>query len=365
MSIKFNKLRIPNFGIALLFLSANFLCACNNGKSQEIKLSENDCAISKNLSSNDIGLVEGLYATNSDYVGYNIVLLDYHNENSFSLINTEKENEVIRFGKIGHGAKEIPIGCTGHMTDSSFIAFSDELHCIVEYNLKNINYEHNKVHKYDLEDTQFTQIVPVDSSRYIGMGTYKDEYQYVLFDKKNNVIDYALHLYNYDNPDFNSFHKFLSNQGRLAKHPTEPKFAAVVYNSRNIDFFEVNDSINCIKSSRELSPNYECVTWNGCNRVLPANDTPIGFIDVCANQDFVFALYSESELVSGEDSSDMILVYNWDGVLCANLTLPNKVKYIAATNDMLFIIMETNNGEYMLKGYRMSSICNDLTQISH
>lgn len=355
--MKPNRIRIQNLYMALTALFAGLLCTCCKGRSSEksVKLLENDCMISKVLSSNDIGLVEGLYAANGDSIGCNIVLLDFHDEKSYSFFNTENENKITRFGKIGHGAKEIPIGCTGYMTDSSFVAFSDELHCITEYNLKNINYEHTQVYKYNLEDTQFTQIIPLDSLSYIGMGTYKDEYQYVLFDKKNNVRDYAFHLYNYNNPEFNSFHKFLSNQGRLTRHPTEHKFAAVVYNSRNIDFFEViNDSISCIKSSRELSPNYECITCNGCNRVVPAKDAIVGFIDVCANQDYVFALYSESEFADGDDKSERILVYRWDGVLCADLTLPDKANYIAATDDMLFIVSETSDNRYMLKGYGTS-----------
>ncbi len=336
---------------------ACMLCACTRSVStNDIILSDENCVVELSLSGDDSGLIEGLYASGSKNAT-KIVLLDFHNGKSFSLRDFRKQDALIRFGEIGHGEKEIPLGCTGYMCDSSFVVFSDETHCIVTYDLNHIDLENTNVHRYDIENAQFCQIIPVDSNRYVGMGVYADEYQYVLFDKNDNVVTSAFRVYNYNDSHFNTFHKFLSNQGRMEKHPKQNKFVAFIYNSKNIDFFEIaNDSIHRISSQREQSPNYECVTRNGLSRVLPSDNSIVGYIDLCTTDDYVYVLYSESEFMSGTDSSDIVLVYDWDGELCSRVKMPQPACYIAALDDQLLAVVETATGEYILKGYCVRNV---------
>lgn len=339
------------------FMLVGFICACSKSPSSEgnVVLSDADRVMEVLLSAADIGLIEGLYADGKS-MNTGIVLLDYRDGKSFSLMDVCGDQSIKRFGNIGHGEKEITLGCTGNMSDSSFVAFSDETRCIVTYNLHNMAQEHTRVHKYNIDDAMFCQIIPVDSNHYVGMGVYAGEYQYVLFDKDDRVLDCGFRLYNSDDKNCNISHKFLSNQGVMVKHPSESKYAAFIFNSKHMDFFNiVNDSINCIRSLRESSPNYECIMRYGFSRLEPNENTIIGNMDLCATNDYVYVLYSGDKFSTGKDKSDKVLVYDWNGNQCAELKLPDQARYIAASGEMLLIVAETNTGEYVIKGYNMEN----------
>lgn len=82
------------------------------------------------IATGDVGLLEGLHCNSS-----NIVALDFHDNKSYSLFSSKTGKLLSRFGEIGKGHMEIPIGCEGSVYENSFVIFDDETRFIASYDL--------------------------------------------------------------------------------------------------------------------------------------------------------------------------------------------------------------------------------------
>lgn len=300
------------------------------------------------ISKEQLGLIEGIHCDSS-----HIVTLDFHDGTSYSLFNITSGKRTLRFGETGHGNMEIPLGCMGSIYNGKFYAFDDEQHVIASYKMDaKASAKASTIVKYKINDAQFSQIVPVDSLQFVGMGTYKSRYQYVVFNDKNRVSGCGFDIYNKDDKELNEYHKFLSNQGYLVRHPHKKMFAGAVRYSANIDFFSVeNGKINVIRSIRDRNPQLTPVNIAGMNRMIPDDKTICGFLDLCATDKYVFALYSEKTLKSDSYSSKSILVYDWNGNGIGKIIMENNVFYICANESQLFTVEKDDDGHFKIKEY--------------
>lgn len=298
-----------------------------------------------------LGMIEGIHANDSL-----LITLDFHDAKSYSLFNSQSGEMLMRFGEIGHGNNEIPIGCDGIIYNGDFVVFDDEQKIVAKYDIivDSISVGCDII-KYKIDDTQLSKIAIVNDSLYLGLGTYKDKYQYVLFDMNGRIFDYDVEIYNSSNKEFNTYHKFLSNQGKIAKHPTRNLFVGTINLSSNIDFLSVeNNKIITIKSIRFKDPLYKIYSKGRMNRVLPTEHTINGFIDICATGNYVFALYSEENLKKQPYCADIILVFDWNGNPVGKVHLPNNAYYIAATSTKLIAVEKDEKGVYGVNAYSLN-----------
>lgn len=295
--------------------------------------------------------IEGIFANDS-----NIITIDIYDGKSYNLFNKKEELLCKRFGEIGEGPNEIPMGCTGYLQSNCFYVFDDQVKMIAKYDLNSLlndsTYSITPLIKYDINEAQISKIVPLNDSIFIALGTYKDKYQYFIFNAQAKILDYAIELYNYNNSDYNTFHKFLSNQGSLIKHPTKNKFVGSIRFSSNIDFFEIVDTkIVPIKNYHLGNPIYETIQQSIYNRVIPTDKTINGYKDLCATEEYVYALYSNQKFYDESYCSSTILVYNWDGEAIKKIKLLHKALYIAADKKTLYIVTQEESGEFAIKAY--------------
>ena len=144
--------------------------------------------------------------------------MDFHSGDSYTLFDINSGKIIRRFGAIGQGPNEIPLGTYGYIEDKYFYLFYDQIGYIGKYsidslcNTKSISHPH-RLAKYQLEETQLSRAISLNDSIFLGAGTYKSKFQYTLFNKYNNILDYGIEIYNSNSKDFNKYHKFLSNQG--------------------------------------------------------------------------------------------------------------------------------------------------------
>lgn len=301
------------------------------------------------ISNNDLGLIEGLHCNDSI-----LITLDFHDSKSYSLFDISTGILKKRFGEIGHGHDEIPLGCVGNIWKNNFCVFDDQISLIAKYKLtlsdSKSTYD-TKVH-YQITDASFTKIVPIDSIHFLGMGVYKDKYQYIIFNNKNNVLDYAFEIYNATDDSFDKYHRHLSNQGFLVKHPKKACFAGAIKRSSNIDFFTLeNNQIKKIESLRYHDPLYSTTNVNGLRRVIPSDYDINGFLDLCCTEKFVFALYSEEKQKDCPYYSHIILVFSWKGEPIYQIRMPNEIYYIAANNTKLYTVERNKEGYFIIKSY--------------
>ena len=136
----------------------------------------------------------------------------------------------------------------------------------------------------------------------------------MLFDKHDKVLSYGVDIYNSSDETFNVYTKFLSNQGVLVMHPNKKLFAYSLNFSSNMDFFQVkNEKIQLIKSLRLGNPDYYSAVEGNMFSADLTEESIIGYIDVSATSDGVYALYSDGKAYESGRRSNVVLAFDWEG----------------------------------------------------
>lgn len=331
--------------ITILSLSLGIL-SCNRTESNDgfsMLIHMEDSLRNIHIKSNQLGYVEGISCNDSL-----LVALDYFNEKSFSLFNYNKGNQLSRFGQIGKGHDEISLGCIGNIVGNQFVVLDDVTKSIVLYNVEQIGKEKQTPMKLNLniKETMLTSVSPYKEGKFMGMGVSNGEYKYVLFDKGNKVLDKSIRIWNADDKNYNNDQKFLSNQGKIIKHPKEAKYVGQTFFLNGLDFLTIDENkILCTKSLNEGTPVYNTIYSNGASQVVPTSECINGYIDICGNEEYVFALYSDKRVSESMYCANCIKVFDWDGKKIKKITFDNNIYYIAASSNRIYTVEldETDN----------------------
>ena len=305
----------------------------------------------------DLVSVEGMSCNDSV-----LVVLDFHGGNSYSLFDLHTGRHVRRLGRVGNGNGEIPLGCNGSVHDGCMYAFHDMTGRVVRYPLDTFGEGGicEEVCKYGIEEGLLAMLLPCGDHTFLGMGTYKDRYHYVLFDDSSKVLDYGVEVYNAGQESFDRYCRFLSNQGCMVRHPSMPWFASAIYYSGNIDFLRVCDGgIDVVESYRYGNPDYVAEVVGGMSQVVPTADTRNGVLDLCANSSHVFALYSDKRILDEPYCSDRILVFDWSGSRRTVLRFPHPIYHISATDSHLYLHVKDGEGNDRLERCGIPDACRD------
>lgn len=300
------------------------------------------------------GNVEDLYCNDSVLIAYNSGL-----NKSFTMYDLKTGNMVNEFGVIGHGHNEIPKGCFGGIFGNSLVVSKDVNKVIARFSLmkERNNCFADTIITYKLDETMLSQIVPVDSECYLGLGAYQWNKHYVIFDTKGHVYDSTTPLYNANDEHFNKFTKFLSNQGVIIRHPIEDKYVGTTNNSSIIDFMKIKDNhIYHIKGYHNILPSWETKHSENMNITVWTDNTINGFLDLSGNEKNVFALYSEATMKEREYISDNILVFDWEGNPKNRIILDKFVKQIAVNNNTIFSLSEDERGNQYITAYNLGKL---------
>ena len=290
-----------------------------------------------------------------------LVIYNCKNECQYSLFDIKSGKITKDIGMIGHGNNEIPVGCIGDIYgDTLFV--SNSLTTIAKYSLSNSKQKMvaDSVIKIKSNNAIMSAIAPVKSNYFIGLGSYKDKYHYVVTDNNENITSYAIEIYNANDKNFNTYHKFLSNQGKIIKKQDDNAYVGITFRSGLIDFIRVdNMKIKQIKSYNKIVPEWKPKQEEANCSLNWTKNTINGFIDICGNNKYVFALYSE-DLTKELNyyGSKYILVFNWNGNLKACIQLDNYAQYIASNNSTLFTIEEDTEGIQSIKAYKLKDFGN-------
>lgn len=302
------------------------------------------------------GVIGSVYCNDSILVTYNC-----NNECLYSLFDIRDGKFTKDIGMIGHGYNEIPIGCIGDIYgDTLFV--SNCLTTIAKYSLSNSKQKMvaDSVIKIKRNDAIMSAIAPVESDYFIAIGSYKDKYHYIITDNNENIASYAVELYNANDNRFGTYNKFLSNQGKIIKKKNGNAYVGITFRSGLIDFINVeNMKIKQIKSYDKIFPEWKPIQERGICTIGWKKNTINGFIDICGNNKYVFALYSE-DLTKELNyyGSKYILVFNWNGDLKACIQMENYVQYIASNNSTLFTIEENTERVLSIKAYKLKDFDN-------
>lgn len=305
--------------------------------------------ISSCIDDDDVGFPERMSANDTI-----LITNDFYTGQHFSKYHLCPEYSFEHFGQVGNGPDDILMGTTGQISGDAYYVMNDQIGLIAKYPLAQIKRSPNNdnlqvIMKYTLPDVQISKLSPVNDSTFFMLGVVDEKFHYCLFNSQNKILDKESNIYNFNDVELNRYHKFLSNQGKLIKHPTEPKYAATTAYSGNIDFISIeNDSIRMVCENHNRNPQLKPECIGDAFRMVPDENAPIGFIDVAANMDYVFALYSPHNFSNGHKSKTL-LVYDWNGKPIAILEMPKDVYSLAANSDYLFFSTTNDTAGYTIK----------------
>lgn len=352
--------------LLIVVLGICMLAACRNETTHTVwNLFPESDSLSQmkscHINEDSLAMLEGLVCD-----GENLVVYDYHSNSSYTLFDEKTGEYIARFGIIGQGPTEIPVGCYGYLLKGCFSVFDDQTRMVMQYNLDSlrsgkVNAAPKRLTKYDIPDAQMSRLIAINDSTFFSAGTYRARYQYLLFDKNNKVLDYGVDIFNVADSAFNENTKFLSNQGDLIMHPEKKKFAYSVNFSSNIDFLElVDNKIKLIKSLRLGNPISKPVTnsigGGGMYYSVDLTENSlIGYINICGSGDYVYALYSDKKAIESARKSNVVLVFDWSGNPVKKYLLDTDAYYIAVdgAEQSMFAAVKNSEGGWSVQCYSL------------
>lgn len=318
-----------NVVIVVLSVLIFILLSCNKRHkiSEPIKIKLEECEYSINKDS--LAKIEGIQCNDST-----LIVFDYYSGKSFTAFDLKTGAYLGRFGEIGNGPGEIPLGCTGHLINNNFYIHFLSSGLIEKYDMdsirRNINHKPSRLtrFKFPFSSIHLSKAIPINDSVYYGAGLYNGKYQYIIFNNNNKVINYSTEVYNSKDDKFNIYHKMISNEGTLRKHPVLDKFVYFVKRSSNIDFMKVDSGkINPIKLLREKNPELKPIQNGSIVRVQPELHCEIGYIDIAAGINNIYALYTDKN-ITNPYCSKTIKVFDWNGKFVKKYELSKDAYYI-------------------------------------
>ena len=291
----------------LIFLLLN-TCAfmsCNSGKNHTVL----------EIFPESLAVVEGLVCDKGDLIVY-----DFHSGNSYTLFNGKNGDYIARFGAIGQGPTEIFVGCLGNLSKRCFSVLNSQASNVMKYSLDSLSNGKMtsapvRLTKYDIPDMEISELIA---------------------------------------SAFNTHTRFLANQGDLIMHPEKKKFAYSLRFSSNLDVFEIVDGkIKLIKSLRLGDLKLKSTVESGIfYSAKLTEDTQIGYLNICATEDYIYALYTDKKACESARKSNIVLVFDWNGNPVRKYLLDTDVYYMAVDESLQSMFAAIKNSE---KGW--SIIC--------
>jgi hypothetical protein len=290
-----------------------------------------------------------------------IIVHDVYDMKHFTVFNSNSGKFVNRFGNIGVGPGEILIGNVLSVYQGNLFSFDIPRSYIFKYDLNaitnDISYTPKSIAKFEfVEESHFSRILSLSDSCFIGGGVYKTKFQNVLLNKQGKVIDYGIDIFN-SQESFEDIYKFLSNQGILMSHPSEEKFVYSVFNSSNIDFFEIrNGKLNLMKSYRLNNPKFQNEKFGSDSFSINYDkSSKLGYLDIATTDNYVYALYTDKQIISNELCSNVILVFDWGGNPIVKYILDKDVYYITVdeTDKQVYAILKEDDGDWIITSFNI------------
>lgn len=287
-----------------------------------------------------------------------LVVLDFFNGQLYSSFDLNTGKRIMRFGTIGEGPTEFPLGTLGHFHNGRFTLFSrypskigeiDPIHGDTSYSSLGVSIP---------DKMMVSRIHRLSDSILIAMGSYNEAYKYVLFDVNHGVVDSICNISGKGRNDLNRYHKFLAEQGNIAVSPDLKRIVSTTNYSDNIDFLSFDGSkLRICKLDHERDARLKPEKFGtDAFKMIPDQSEPMGFLNVCANNENVFALYNPSEFAITDYWSPFILVYDWSGNKKIALDTQRNVIDLAANSQDLYLLSINDDGDYAIEKIHLENL---------
>lgn len=189
-------------------------------------------------------------------------------------------------------------------------------------------------HLFTVDDSLFHfEVYPVCDGQFVASGIY-DEYRLVLLDQTGHLKKGFGQCPYRDKEESKVSGRIRSEvyQGKLAANGSGTRLTHALLHADILSFYEVThtDSLHLIAEEIKAYPDYQYD-----NAVLEKSAL-IYYLDVCATDQYVYALYSGRNYEGFRDKAflgNIIKVYDWNGAWVKNLILDIDVQNIRVTKN--------------------------------
>ncbi len=350
----------------IFFLLGVILVSCHFEKENEVwakfpfaqSLEKLDSAL---VNVDSIGIIIGLACD-----GRNLVVTDPHSGKCYTLFDAKTGEYIDRFGTIGQGPEEIERAYPGYLSEGIFIICNDQTRRVQRYYMDSLRYGREdaspvRLTQYKLDNLYVSKLAALNDSTFFSAGLYQPKWQFCLFNKNNEVLSTGGDVYNASDSSFNAFTRMQSNQGYLVAHPKlKTRFAFSLLFSSNMDIVDVErGEIVLVKSLHwkdpMLTPTVMSVGGMTAYSADPSLDAPVGYLDLCASEKGIYALYSDEKFSESKRGSKDILFFDWNGNPVARYLLDVDAYYVAVDleGENLYAAVRSEEGIWGISCYKL------------
>ncbi len=285
-----------------------------------------------NLVSKKINLIHGsdtqfIQMPEMTFVDSLLIVNDINPSYTMKIVDL-KTNKVTGFGKKGRGPNEYQSPFTKLSIDRNLnLLYASDFPNYRIYNIDSLrNSNTNPVSKIKIKSDSLRFFMSVFCNGFIVGNTFKDRFN----------------LYNISTKEIGK-QKFsygkagaMGTQGNFFTHPTKPKLVNIEFVSEVLSILTLDNNELRLKELAWLKDEkIRQVTKNGKSFAEQTSDTRNSFVSAATSEDYIYVLYSGKELgnsiesVARSNFSNMIYVFDWEGMPIKKYKLNQKVKSIA------------------------------------
>lgn len=283
-----------------------------------------------------------------------LITTDIYENKLYTAINLVTR-KTFRFGHKGNGPGEFLIGtfCSRFNTSNSIVFFNSptKYYYKVPFDSFIENPDFRPVKK-QIFKSDIRKLYVLCDSLFIAEKDYGNN-RLALYDNFNRLRDTTLN-YPQNEVKLNRTYLRMAYQGKICTKPNDLKFVYITYNSSNIGFYGVRgDSFYTIKEILLQNPSKELNSIGEMNICIPNEDCKIGYLDVYATENFVYALYNDEMVNKYKSVASDVLVFDWNGKPIKILELDKQVSFICVSeNDSIIYAISSSNEIPIILSYK-------------
>lgn len=189
-------------------------------------------------------------------------------------------------------------------------------------------------HLFESSDSLFHfEVLPVTGDRFVAAGMYED-YRLVLLDGNGRFVKGfgQCPFRDEDERKVSNMIRSDAYQGKMALNGSGTELVHALLRADILSFYDLSGDGDIQLKAERINgyPDYQYTTG-----AMPLS-SPICYLDVCATDRYVYALYSGRNYKDDKDrafTGRMVKVYDWDGTLVRKLHLDADAKVFCVSSD--------------------------------
>lgn len=262
------------------------------------------------------------------------VIINAKSEKVFQLLDYKRQN-IKDYGDWGQGPDELLFPVSLFASGDNTMTFWDinkrkysamqitDGDTVVRFN-----------HLFESRDSLFHfEVLPVANDGFVATGIYKD-YRLVLLDS-NGCFSKGFGQCPFRDEEESRVSGMIRSeiyQGKIAVNHSRTNLVHALLRANILSFYEIASSGDLQLKSEQINsyPDYQY------NSAAMSTSSPIYYLDVCATDRYVYALYSGRNYKDHKDKAFVgktVKVYDWDGKLVKKINLDADIKVMCVSSN--------------------------------